>query len=235
MCAVIFFGIFIVVQNLFWVTKSRVSALIKPPFEVAYSASLTGCGSVIEKDGGRFGVLLGDNVTPDKITWNGEYVKMNLTAVSGGTKPTVKAFLFDGCVNTKSEELLSFRSTPIVEGITADKFVFSINDGFGFFSIYSPDRVNGYWNTEGDAAMNFSVMPSKENKNLRVATFSSEKMALFHADGEEPLTIEWIHCYSRKVSVIHDSRLFLLTAEMRTLRFIQKNRLALMRSLNASH
>lgn len=176
LCAISFFVIFIAVQNLFWVSKSKVSAIVKPPFDVSYGASL------IKKDKGRFGVFWDTRVPPEKLSWTGKLVKMRLASGHVEKQPTISLYLFEGCPNKKTTELLALRSNPVISNITTSKIGFAISDGMADFSIYAPKKSNGYWSASGDEAMMFSVKPTKNKEKLDITTFSSEEMTIFHRD-----------------------------------------------------
>lgn len=177
-CAISFFVIFVIVQNLFFVTKSKVSAIVKPPFRVSYGASL------VKEEENRFGVFWNTHAPPEKLAWTGKLVKMKLATGHAEKNPTVTLFLFEGCPNKKTTELLELRSIPVIPNLTTKKIGFAIDDGMGNFSIYSTKKVNGHWNTAGEKAIMFSVRPAENKKDLVITTFSSEDMTLFHQDWE---------------------------------------------------
>ena len=170
----VFLVIFIIVKNLFWVTDSSLSVLVKPPFQAEFGASS------VDKSDDRFGVFLNNRIRLDKITWNGEFANMSLEVSHPTERAKIWVYLFGGCLSENTKQLLNLHNVPVMTGSAISHVGLQVNDGMGSFSVYSPNANNGHWNVSDEKVGIFSVKPSGKDDSLVVTVFSPEDAKFVH-------------------------------------------------------
>ena len=178
--AILLYSIFFLIKSFFWLTESEISARVKPLFTVEYS------NQNLSKEKKLFKVFWNPGFDPDRFSWKGDSINFGLRNQETSESPGVSLFLYEGCAFTSTEKLVEMQSNPVIETESAKEFMFSIDDGNGFFTIYNQGSFKGVWslieNETTTQQIVFEIAPDKGSDTFDAAIVSNKDYLVNHRD-----------------------------------------------------
>lgn len=165
------FAIYVTSNNLFPVTKSVISARLTPPFEGNYVPS---------KEISRFGVLTASDMPLDKFSWTGKFSGLNLVSTSKSNNLEGAIYLFEGCPNAATSEIIKNLPFPTFSFEKEEKIKLSIKEGMGSLSMYSENKSAGGWTSSDPDVGMFSIKQDEKNQLFNITKFISDETVITH-------------------------------------------------------
>ncbi len=204
--AALFFLLFILVKNLFWVTTSNISALMVPPIRGQYSAY-----KVEEGVDAKFGLFINKKIPPQKLSWKGKAQDFGMGISDLDGKGSVSAYLLDGCPNTKTGDALKLLRNPIFTARAVSIAGLGADNGIAELSIHPVRGAGGYWKASEEEASMFWIEAGSEKDKFDLTNFISNKVGVRHLDwsGEVVYRIDAFAIQDKKLA----NRTFSLRAD----------------------
>lgn len=175
--SLLFFVLFVLVKNLFWVTTSDISALMVMPIKGTYSAHKID-GDVNDK----FGLFLNTQIPPEKLSWKGNALDFGLGIADLDKRAMLDAYLFDGCPATKTGDALTMLRNPVFSAHGVSIVGLGIDDGFADFSIHPISGSSGHWKSTEEEVSMFWIDAGSEKSALNLTSFISSKVGVKHLE-----------------------------------------------------